>query len=85
VFLTRWVPAPERLERPRTGAPPPAPEALDTYREMLRPPGDGAVWRLAKRSAVGLAVFGVAGWMWRRNVRDQAAQGEPVREEPADD
>jgi hypothetical protein len=52
---------------------------------MLRPPGDGAVWRLAKRSAVGLAVFGVAGWMWRRNVRDQAAQGEPVREEPADD
>src|SRR5687767_527745 len=34
VFITRWVPAPERRQKPRTGEPPPSPE-LDTYREML--------------------------------------------------
>jgi hypothetical protein len=85
VFLTRWVPAPERLERPRAGTPPPAPESLDTYREMLRPGADGAGWRLVKRSAVGLALFGVAGWMWRRNARDQGARAEPDRQDRTDD
>jgi hypothetical protein len=29
-----------------------------------------AGWQLMKRGAVGLALFGVAGWVWRRN-RDQ--------------
>ena len=70
VFITRWVPAPERRQKPRTGEPPPSPEALETYREMLGDQReDGPGWRFVKRGAVGLALFGVAGWMWRRNNR----------------
>ena len=70
VFITRWVPAPERRQKPRSAEPPPAPDALDTYREMLKPDtSNGAGWRFVKRGALGLALFGVAGWMWRRNRR----------------
>lgn len=80
-FITRWVPAPsldaahgapaggDRTEgrpRPRTPEPPSA-EALDTYRQMLSPPGERpASWRTVKRGAVGLALFGLAGWAWRQ-------------------
>jgi len=39
---------------------------LDTYKNMLEPE-PSARWTLAKRGALGLAIFGVAGWMWRRN------------------
>ena len=63
VFITRWVPAPERRQKPRTGEPPPSPE-LDTYREMLDPP-DSPGWRFVKRGAMGLALFGVASLMFR--------------------
>ena len=80
VFITRWVPAPERRQKPRTGLPPPSPETLDNYRELLdgqESPG----WRLVKRGALGLALFGVAGWMWRRNSRsDQPGAGATDRE-----
>ena len=76
VFITRWVPAPERRPKPRTGAPPPAPETLDTYRELLNPAGeDGDGWKFVKRGALGLALFGVAGWMWRRNTRTDEDAG----------
>ena len=86
VFMTRWVPVPERRQKPRTGAPPPPPEALDTYREMLgqdRSEG-GPGWRFVKRGAVGLAVFGVASWMWRRNSRE-AGGAERSGREPSGD
>jgi hypothetical protein len=74
VFITRWVPAPERRKKPRTGAPPPAPDTLDTYREIVQPGQEnGAGWRLVKRGALGLALFGVAGWMWRRNRTEDTA------------
>ena len=43
VFVTRWVPAPERRQKPRSSAPPPSPE-VDTYRELLNPQ-DSAGWR----------------------------------------
>ena len=33
----------------------------------------------AKRGAVGLALFGVAGWMWRRNARP--SDREPTSDE----
>jgi hypothetical protein len=73
-YITRWVPAPERRQKPRSNEPPPSPETLDTYRELLNVGQDSPGWRLVKRGAVGLALFGVAGWMWRRNTRgDQAA------------
>jgi hypothetical protein len=64
VFITRWVPAPERRQKPRTGQPPPAPENVDTYREMLSSSPD-STWRFVKRGAVGLALFGVASLMFR--------------------
>ena len=66
-FITRWVPAPERRARPRL-AEPPNPEELQVYRQMLDPNGSRrSRWTLAKRSAVGLAIFGVAGLLWRRS------------------
>jgi hypothetical protein len=68
-YLTRWVPVPERRARPR-----PTDlanrETIDTYREMLTPERKGG-WSLVRRGAVGLALFGVAGWMWR-NTRSDA-------------
>ena len=72
-FITRWVPAPERRTRPRTTEPADT-EALDTYRELLTPEAQKTSrgWRLVRGGAVGLALFGVAGWMWRRNGRDRA-------------
>ena len=66
-YLTRWVPVPERRARPRPTELANR-ETVDTYREMLdplRPSG----WSVIRRGALGLALFGVAGWMWRRNAR----------------
>jgi len=68
-FITRWVPAPERRSRPR----PPEPERageLNAYRLMLdseQPPR--SAWTLVRRGALGLAVFGVAGWIWRKDLQ----------------
>lgn len=85
VFMTRWVPAPERRQKPRSAQPPPSPEALDTYREMLGKHEGSAGWQFVKRGAVGLALFGVAGWVWRKN-RDQPQAGQIERgRAPADD
>jgi hypothetical protein len=73
-FITRWVPVPDRPERPE---PPqkrgraletPSPEALGAYREMLQPESrSGGKWRTIRRGAMGLALFGIAGWIWRQN------------------
>ena len=73
VFITRWVPAPDRRQKPRTGEPPPAPETLDTYREILSQghQNSSAGWRFVKGGALGLALFGIAGWMWRQNSRGE--------------
>ena len=77
VFITRWVPAPERRQKPRSGQPPPAPETVDTYREMLSPPQDSPNWRMVKRGAVGLALFGVASLLFR--TRDERKTGDGVQ------
>lgn len=64
-FISRWVPAPERRSRPRAPEPP-RPEELQAYREMLDPAAAKASgWKLVQRGAVGLALFGVAGWLWK--------------------
>lgn len=68
-YLTRWVPAPERRARPRPTADPTNPETVDTYREMLSPQRSSSGWSVIRRGALGLAIFGVAGWMWQRNAR----------------
>jgi hypothetical protein len=73
-YLTRWVPVPERRTRPRPTEPSNR-EAVETYREILTPqPQSG--WSLIRRGALGLAIFGVAGWMWGRNARsDSTSRG----------
>ena len=68
-FLTRWVPVPERRQRPRP-AEVASREAVETYREMLSPQKTSG-WSLVRRGALGLAIFGVAGWMWQRNTRPE--------------
>jgi hypothetical protein len=45
-------------------------ETVDTYREMLSPQRSSG-WSVVRRGALGLALFGVAGWMWRRNTRTE--------------
>src|SRR5687767_26759 len=71
-FITRWVPARERRARPRT-AEPPRPEDLQTYREILTPePQPTSVWKLAQQGALGLALVGVAGWLWKTSGTERA-------------
>jgi len=67
-FITRWVPVPERQTK-RTRPPEVTrPEALHTYREMLEPtPRPGGVWRTVGRGALGLALVGIAGWVFKQN------------------
>ena len=72
-YLTRWVPVPERRARPRP-AEPVNRETVDTYREMLSPQRASG-WSTLRRGALGLAIFGVAGWMWRRNARTDTTRG----------
>jgi hypothetical protein len=74
-FITRWVPVPDRPDRPQPRAQamePPSPEALGAYREMLQPEPQGGKWRTIRRGAMGLALFGIAGWIWRQNNRSSA-------------
>src|ERR1043166_106188 len=78
-FITRWVPAPERRAKPRP-VEPLAPEAVDTYRQMLVDEKRSARWRMVRGGAVGLGLLGVAGWMWRRT---NQGNGEP-KEAPRD-
>ena len=64
-FISRWVPAPERRSRPRSPEPT-RPEELQAYRMILDPSAEKASgWKLVQRGAVGLALFGVAGWLWK--------------------
>ncbi len=79
-FLTRWVAAPERRERPRPlpdttprlGA---SPEDLQAYRALLDPTqkANGRGWQIARQGAVGLALVGVAGWLWKSASAEAAA------------
>ena len=85
VFITRWVPAPERRQKPRSAEPPPAPESLDTYRELLGSQQDSAGWRFVKRGAVGLALFGVASLMFRNRDDGKTETNGPRRRDTDDD
>jgi len=72
-YITRWVPVPERRQRPRPADVPNA-ETVDTYRAMLGPEPAGP-WRLIRRGALGLAIVGVAGLLWRRNAPPGESSG----------
>ena len=73
-FMTRWVAAPERRDRPRLQEPP-RPAELQAYRTLLdpahRPNGSG--WKLARQGAMSLALVGVAGWLWKSAAADASA------------
>ena len=58
-YLTRWVPVPERRERPRPATVTPSPD-LDTYRRLVakRAPAPG---RTFSRALLGLGAAGVLG------------------------
>ena len=73
-FMTRWVPAPERRERPRRQEPlrpstslGAGPTELQAYRTLLDPTHqpNGRGWKLVRQGAMGLALVGVAGWLWK--------------------
>ena len=74
-FMTRWVPAPERRERTRPPQEPPRPAELQAYRTLLdtanKPNGRG--WQLVRQGAMGLALVGVAGWLWKSASAEAAA------------
>lgn len=62
-YISRWVPAPERLSRPRP-APTPPPEA-EVYRQLVRgaPPKRSGGWAktLMGVGAAGIGAAGIAG------------------------
>lgn len=79
-FITRWVPVPERQAKRVRPAEVEHPEALHSYREMLEPtPRRSGAWRTVGRGALGLALVGVAGWLFRQKPQsstpDEAAPG----------
>ena len=73
-FMTRWVPAPERRERPRRQEPQ-RPTELQAYRTLLDPSHqpNGRGWKLVRQGAMGLALVGVAGWLWKSASTEAAA------------
>jgi len=76
-YISRWVAAPERRQRPR----PVASANAETYRQLLSPDaGKPKSMRWLKRGALGVAVLSVAGWLWRRRPDDEtAAPSVPTR------
>ena len=65
VYISRWVPAPERRTRPRAV---PAREAAKVYREWLDNNSETpASRRWLKRGVLGVAAVSMLGWAWRRN------------------
>ena len=75
-FMTRWVPAPERRERPRRQEPV-RPTELQAYRTLLDPAhqSNGRGWKMVRQGAMGLALVGVAGWLWRSASAESASAG----------
>lgn len=75
-FITRWVPVPDRLQTRSRSVEPSSTEALGVYREILHPEvKPGGKWRTVRRGAVGLALFGIAGWLWRQNAQSNGEAG----------
>lgn len=59
-------------------------ETLDTYRQLLGGnPAASSNWRFVKRGALGLAIFGLAGWAWKQ--QNQRAGASPRDDQPQPD
>ena len=70
VYLSRWVPAPERRTRPR----PPASPEVEIYRQLTQG-HDRSRWpRLIGQSALGLTIAGVMGWVVRGFAESKASR-----------
>jgi len=64
VYISKWVPAPERRARPRAL---PSHETANIYQELLdRNAGSPSSGRWLKRGVLGVAAVGMLGWAWRR-------------------
>jgi hypothetical protein len=48
---------------------------------MLHPEPQGGKWRTIRRGAMGLALFGIAGWIWRQNNRSSADGAQTTDDE----
>lgn len=80
-YLTRWVPAPERRQRPRPASAP-SPD-LDVYRRLIHTVPEPRRGRFLTRALVGLGAAGVVGlFLGGRQAR---ASGEPEPGEPPPD
>ena len=45
------------------------------------PEPQGGKWRTIRRGAMGLALFGIAGWIWRQNNRSSAGDAQTTDDE----
>lgn len=62
-------------------------ETIDTYRQLLtgQAPQNAAHWKFVKRGAVGLALFGLAGWAWKQQSQRPASVTRPDDPDPSAD
>lgn len=68
-YLTRWIPAPERRERPRPATSP----ETEIYRDLLTPEPAARKSRVLRNTGVlGVAAVALAGWLWQRRGREKA-------------
>jgi hypothetical protein len=66
-YISRWIPAPERRQRPRNLKPP---DTVNTYRQLLSPPpSSSGLSRWLRRGAVGIAAVTAVGWAFGRRPR----------------
>ena len=56
-------------------------ETLDTYRQLLTGEPAPAHWRFVKRGALGLAIFGLAGWAWKQQNQQNQRAGASARDD----
>ena len=79
-YLTKWVPAPERRERPRPPAPPPA--ELVSYQRLVNAPAP-AKGRTFARALVGLGAAGVLGlFLGSHRARTKGSASDHADETP---
>jgi hypothetical protein len=65
-YISRWVPVPERRQRPRSEQEPLNSNA-ETYKQLLAADaGQPGMKRWVARGAFGVAALGVAGWLLQR-------------------
>jgi hypothetical protein len=79
-------PPPARVP-PREGPPATQPveavsrETLDSYRQLLTGQPAPSNWRFVKRGALGLAIFGLAGWAWKQQNQQNQRTSAAARDE----